>query len=301
MRSFKIGSAFGIGIFIHWTFFLLPAWVVLTNLEASAEQLGLHLAVLLAAFGCVVLHELGHALTARQFGIPTRDITLYPIGGVARLERMPEKPMEEILIALAGPAVNVVIAGVLLGILVIPFSIDPRILMDTFGGQFLLMLLLVNVGLVVFNLLPAFPMDGGRVFRAILAWPLGQLRATQIAVGLGVVMALAIGVGLQFLMPSPSPWLIAIAFFVFLAGQQELEAVRYRHEMRMDEPLEVIPVRRRREPVPTPIPLLSLPLNGVPAPRPQPTPPLPVLWLQPRIVVERWDAERGIWVREPGT
>src|SRR5437870_5818096 len=111
LPSWKIGKAFGIDLYIHWTFWLLPAWVALQSVGSTGLSLALSLSVLAAAFGCVVLHELGHALTARRFGIGTRDITLYPIGGVAMLENMPEKPLQEFCIAVAGPLVNVVIAA----------------------------------------------------------------------------------------------------------------------------------------------------------------------------------------------
>src|SRR5262245_18366280 len=114
LRSWKLGTAFGIGLYVHWSFLLLPAYVVFNAWGASAGQLLFLLGLVLAVFGCVLLHELGHALMARQFGIGTRDITLYPIGGVARLERMSEKPWEEVCIALAGPAVNAVLAVLLL-------------------------------------------------------------------------------------------------------------------------------------------------------------------------------------------
>src|SRR5262245_53956971 len=117
-RSLKLGTAFGIGIYVHWSFLLLPAWVFLSTWGIFGPSMIVYLLALLAAiFGCVVLHELGHALMARQFGIRTRDITLYPIGGVARLERMSERPSEEFWIAVAGPAVNVVIAGLLFAVL----------------------------------------------------------------------------------------------------------------------------------------------------------------------------------------
>ena len=174
LRSWRLGSAFGIGICILRTFLLLPLWVLVGTWGVS----GLHMAVysvvfLLTIFGCVVLHELGHALMARRFGIGTRDITLYPIGGVARLERMPEKPLEEFLIALAGPAVNVVIAAVLaiavlFELLFTLNSADTPFRYD-FGSNFLFDLLFANIFLVLLNMLPAFPMDGGRVLRALLA------------------------------------------------------------------------------------------------------------------------------------
>jgi Zn-dependent protease len=179
---------------------------------------------------------------ARKFGIATRDITLYPIGGVARLERMSEQPWEEFCIAVAGPAVNVAIA-VLLGLVWLmlggplgrmSMTYQPALPLEInlLGGLFW-----ANVGLVLFNLLPAFPMDGGRVLRALLAVPLGHVTATEIAATLGIVMAVLFGLaGLFF-----SPMLILVAAFVFFAGQQELAAVRQREARRRAEPIDVLP------------------------------------------------------------
>src|SRR5713226_5817786 len=189
-RSWKLGSMFGIGIYVHATFLLLPLFVLVSNIGTGHIVLALYTVMMIpAVFGCVVLHELGHALTARRYGIETRDITLYPIGGVARLERLPQRPMEEFWIAVAGPAVNVVIAALLAGICLIVGGTDFSILTDSLLGLVLLPLLITNVVLVLFNMLPAFPMDGGRVLRALLATHLGQLRATTIAVQIGVAMA----------------------------------------------------------------------------------------------------------------
>jgi len=235
LRSWKLGTAFGIGIFIHWTFLLLPAWILLNNLGGGVPLAAYLLTLVTAVFGCVVLHELGHALMARRFGIATRDITLYPIGGVARLEQMSEKPLEEFWIAVAGPAVNVVIAGVLFGILAV-LGLEPQLF--PFLHQLVFGLLVANVFLVLFNLLPAFPMDGGRVLRALLAMRLGRLRATEIAAQLGLVMAVLMGVA-SFFLHAPSMALVAV--FVFFAGQQELMALRHREAVRRAEPLWVLP------------------------------------------------------------
>src|SRR5262249_53668085 len=147
-----------------------------------------------AVFGCVVLHELGHALTARRYGIETRDITLYPIGGVARLERLPQRPLEEFWIAVAGPAVNFVIALVVAGLILGGGMSFSFFAVDSFANLILLTLLYANGMLALFNLMPAFPMDGGRVLRALLASHLGQLQATTIAVQIGVAMAVIFGV-----------------------------------------------------------------------------------------------------------
>src|SRR5262249_28708322 len=191
--SWRIGRAFGIDLYIHWTFWLLPAWLALSGVLGTGRDLALGLAVLAAVFGCVLLHELGHALTARHFGIGTRDITLYPIGGVARLEGMSERPAHELWIALAGPAVNLAIAVLLTSALCIVTLFDPTLVTGSLAGLFLLRLLGVNVTLVLFNLLPAFPMDGGRVLRALLAMGLGHLRATRAAAAVGAVMAVLMG------------------------------------------------------------------------------------------------------------
>src|SRR5438094_5785309 len=192
MRPWKLGTAFGIGIYLHWTFLFLAAYVLFHNYELGGIDLALYgVALLVPIFGCVVLHELGHALAARRYGIATRDITLYPIGGVARLERMSERPLEEFWIAVAGPAVNVVIA---LGLTLLCSQLYGWETLHLIGrGNPLVDLLLVNGILVVFNLLPIFPMDGGRVFRALLSLPLGRLRATEWAVAIGTVLAVPLG------------------------------------------------------------------------------------------------------------
>jgi Zn-dependent protease len=236
-RSFKLGTAFGIGIYVHWTFLLLPAWVFFANLELVGWLMGAYaVAVVLAVFGCVVLHELGHAMAARRFGIPTRDITLYPIGGVARLERMSEKPWEECYIAIAGPLVNVVIAGLLWGFFLVSDVVGRVVSLPPLGLMFLYHLMFINVGLVLFNLLPAFPMDGGRVLRALLALRVGRLKATQVAVYVGVVLAVGMALfGLVGPESFRSPFLPIMAAFVYLAGQQELAAVAQREEFRRQE------------------------------------------------------------------
>ncbi|HZT83145.1 MAG TPA: site-2 protease family protein [Gemmataceae bacterium] len=250
-RSWKIGSAFGIGIYVHVTFLLVPLWVLFSTWGMGGLAMGAFLLALVGAvFGCVVLHELGHALMARHFGIRTRDITLYPIGGVARLERMSEQPLEEFLIAVAGPAVNVVIAGILAAVLGLAgFGLGLDAVGDSLVGSFLTNLLLSNVILVGFNLIPAFPMDGGRVLRALLSLKLGHLRATEVAANVGAVMAVLIGLSFFLL---HNPMLFLVALFVFFAGQQEVAALRRREAARLEEPADVLPVRPRAlaEPVP---------------------------------------------------
>src|SRR5262245_45887040 len=240
-RSLRIGSAFGIGLYLHWTFLIVPLLVIWSTWRGGIDDVLLGTGLTAGLFGCVLLHELGHALMARRFGIGTRDITLYPIGGVARLERMSERPVEELLIALAGPAVNVVIALLLFAGLSIlePFSFEDH-LPGLLGESFLGALMIINITLVVFNLIPAFPMDGGRVLRALLATRLGLVRATQIAAGLGSALALGffvLGLGLVgpvqvFGLVLGGPMTMLIGIFVYFAGQQELAAVMRRDQQR---------------------------------------------------------------------
>jgi Zn-dependent protease len=217
--SWKLGEVAGIGIFVHATFVMLIAWVALSHWIAE-RSVGAAIAgagFIVALFGCVVLHELGHALTARRYGVRTRDITLYPIGGMARLERIPEVPRQELLIALAGPAVNVVIAAGLWLLLSAAGSFVPLAELDVAKGPFFERLLLVNLFLAGFNLIPAFPMDGGRVLRALLATRLSYVRATELAAGVGQAIALVFGfVGLF-----SNPFLVFIALFVWLGASSE--------------------------------------------------------------------------------
>jgi Zn-dependent protease len=217
--SWHLGKLFGIDIRLHWTFLLLPAYIYVSSLAAGSSFVSAIVAVLfvLSIFGCVLLHELGHALTARRFGIPTRDITLLPIGGVASLERVPRQPWQELAIAVAGPAVNVVIAAIaftgwsLLGLI-------GSSTLASLAAQFAM----VNVALVVFNMLPAFPMDGGRVLRSLLAMRMPYAEATRIAARVGQVTAVAFGVlGLI----SGNLMLAVIAAFIFFAAHGEASRV----------------------------------------------------------------------------
>jgi Zn-dependent protease/CBS domain-containing protein len=214
----------GIPIYVHATFLLLIAWVVArhwmehADLGATISGVGF----VLALFACVVLHELGHALTARRFGIRTRDITLLPIGGLARLERMPDDPRQELWVALAGPAVNVAIAAVLYLWLQATGTAEPVGQLSVGSGSIVQRLMIVNISLVVFNLLPAFPMDGGRVVRALLALRMDYTRATQTAAALGQAMALLFGLVGLF----TNPFLVFIALFVWIGAAQEAGAVQ---------------------------------------------------------------------------
>ena len=217
--SLKLGKLFGIDVYLHFTFLLLLAFLAFyywrTTHDVEAVLRGV--AFIVAVFGCVALHELGHALMARRYGIKTRDITLLPIGGVARLEKMPEQPMQEFWVALAGPAVNVAIAGVLFVALAVTGAFMPVTDLGVTSGSFWQRLFVLNLFLVAFNLLPAFPMDGGRVLRALLAMRLGRRRATAIAANVGQGMAILFGI-LGFFY---NPFLIFIGIFVFLGAQAE--------------------------------------------------------------------------------
>lgn len=224
--SWKIASYAGIDVFIHATFLLIIAWMGFSYWTQTQTLAGVAGGILftLALFGCVVLHEFGHALTARRYGIKTRDITLYPMGGVARLERMPDKPIQEFWVALAGPAVNVVIAVLLFGWLLLSGSLPT---LNIAGGSFTERLLAVNISLALFNLLPAFPMDGGRILRSLLAMRMDYVRATQIAANIGQGMALLFG----FAGLLSNPFLVFIAFFVWIGAGQEASMVQMKNAL----------------------------------------------------------------------
>ena len=227
--QWKLGTFAGIDVFVHATFLLLIGWVGYSHwLEyRTIAKVAEGILFILALFLCVVLHEYGHALTARRYGIKTRDITLYPIGGVARLERLPEKPIEELWVALMGPAVNVVIAAGLFAYLFVTNSLVPIDQLTVASGSFLARLLNVNILLVLFNLLPAFPMDGGRVLRALLAMRMDHVRATQIAANIGQGMAFLFGLAGLF----GNPFLLFIAFFVWIGASQEASMVQMRNSI----------------------------------------------------------------------
>lgn len=217
--SWKLGRLAGITVQVHWTFLILIAWRIYAY-WTSTQDLGSTiegLLFVLSLFGCVVLHELGHALAARGYGIETEDITLLPIGGLARLKKIPEDPREEFVVALAGPAVNLVIVlGLALGGITVPIFVTFS---DSFlQTPFLAELMAINLTLLVFNLLPAFPMDGGRVLRALLAMRMEHARATRIAASIGQFMAIVFGfLGLS----AGQPFLLLIALFVWIGAESE--------------------------------------------------------------------------------
>ncbi len=227
--SIKLVTIAGIGVYMHLTFLLLLGWIAFLfySQGQNLTEILIGMASVLLLFVVVVLHEFGHALTARRFGIGTRDITLLPIGGVARLERMPEDPKQELLVALAGPAVNVVLA---IGIFLVLFStggLPDQVPDGPIIHDIPLFLLWINILLVMFNMLPAFPMDGGRVLRALLAMRMEYVSATQIAAQIGQAMALLFGfVGLFV-----NPLLIFIALFVWIAASEEAGMVQMKSAM----------------------------------------------------------------------
>ena len=218
--SFSIGRLFGSDLRVHITFFLLLAWIgYAAYAEAGPQAALVNVAFVLALFACVVAHEFGHALTARRYGIKTPDITLLPIGGLARLERMPEKPGQEIAVALAGPAVNVVIWLVLLVVFGAGTDADRLTRIDDYSlAAFIDRLAWLNLFLALFNMIPAFPMDGGRVLRAALSIWTDRVRATRIAATAGQAVAVLLGfAGLSF----GNPLLVLVAAFVFIAAGAE--------------------------------------------------------------------------------
>ncbi len=223
--SFSLGRLLGSELRVHVTFFLLLAWVGFAAYSDGGIQAAIeNIAFVLALFACVVAHEFGHALMARRYGIKTPDITLLPIGGLARLERMPEKPMQEVMVALAGPAVNVVIWGVLV-IFGARMNLETLAQIDSARTDLLSRLAYVNLFLAVFNMIPAFPMDGGRVFRALLCMNMDRVKATRVAAIGGQMVAVLLGfLGLT----SGNPILVLIAVFVFIAANAESQDVAMR-------------------------------------------------------------------------
>ncbi|MGM0545442.1 MAG: site-2 protease family protein [Bacteroidota bacterium] len=221
-RALTLGRIAGVRVQVHWTFLLLILWIIFSGIWSGTSTAGIFWSNLfvIVLFGCVVLHELGHALSAKQFGISTKEITLLPIGGVASLEDIPEEPREELLITLAGPVVNIVIAFVLY--LVIPFDFIQQLdesqveqfFSEISARNFLFLLFYANVLLAAFNFIPAFPMDGGRILRALLSMRMDRVQATQIAANLGQLVAVIFFFfGLLY-----NPFLALIGVFVFFGA-----------------------------------------------------------------------------------
>jgi stage IV sporulation protein FB len=223
--SVNIGSIAGTAIRIHFTFLLFLVWIFVASWASGGPAAAWDgIAFMLLLFACVLAHEFGHIFTARAFGVPTPDVTLLPIGGVARLARIPDEPMQEFLIAIAGPLVNVAIAIVLIAVAGATLDTQHLAAMQSAKVSLVDRLAAVNLFLAVFNMIPAFPMDGGRVLRALLATRLGHLRATEIAASIGQLVAF----GLGFLGLFGNPLLIFIAVFVYLAASSEAQLVAIR-------------------------------------------------------------------------
>ncbi|MDQ3924749.1 MAG: site-2 protease family protein [Actinomycetota bacterium] len=231
--SFKIGRAFGIDVKVHWTFFLLLAFFAFLGFRNTQSPLVALVTalVVVALFFCVLLHEFGHSLVAQRLGLEVPDITLLPIGGLARLKSLPDKPADEVKIAIAGPLVNVVLAPIFFAVasLLGANLFAPPDLLGGVGsvGEVIVYLGYINVALAVFNLIPAFPMDGGRVLRGLLATRLGPVRATDISSSIGQLFAIGFFV-LGFL---SNPFLILIAVFIFFGASGEAQMVRQRELM----------------------------------------------------------------------
>jgi Zn-dependent protease/CBS domain-containing protein len=223
--SVNIGTIAGTAVRVHITFLLFLVWIFAADYASGGPGeawTGLLFMVLL--FACVLAHEFGHIFTARGFGVSTPDVTLLPIGGVARLERIPEEPREEFLIAIAGPAVNVVIALVLVALAGAHLDVGALGSVDNAGISMVDRLAIVNLFLAAFNMIPAFPMDGGRVLRAVLASRIGHTRATEVAAAVGQFVAFLLGFAGLFW----NPMLIFIAVFVYLAASSEAHMVALR-------------------------------------------------------------------------
>ncbi len=230
----KIASVRGIGVYIHWSFWILAVVYIFPILGGSGPGTGVGPAAVAALFlggifAAIVAHEFGHAAAARRCGIETADITLLPVGGVARLKRLPESPMQELVIALAGPVINLVIALALF--LLLQVGIKPGISAPTYpgGADIFTQWIVANCLLFGFNLLPAFPMDGGRVLRGLLAMNTSYLRATEVAARVGRWMSLVFIIAAIYFSIFP---LFILAIFVFVSGTLELLQVRFREAMR---------------------------------------------------------------------
>ncbi len=250
--SFKIGRLFGIDVKVHWTFFLLLAFFAFLGYQGAGNVVGalVTTALIVMLFLSVLLHEYGHSLVAQRLGIEIRDITLLPIGGVSNMRTPPEKPSEEVKITVAGPLVNVVLAPIFYGV-GLALGADPFNIPNPWGGfasagQFFIYLGVINVALAIFNLIPAFPMDGGRILRGLLATRLGRLRATNIASTVGQVFAAVFFfIGLL----GGNIILALIAIFIFFGASGEAEMVRQRETARGLSVSDVMGTKRRLETV----------------------------------------------------
>ncbi|TWT82714.1 putative zinc metalloprotease Rip3 [Planctomycetes bacterium CA13] len=246
-RRLKLGTYLGIDLYVHWTFALLIAYVAFESQTEGLGGMAFGVLQLFGVFLCVTLHEYGHAMAARRFGIPTIDITLLPIGGVARLQRMPRIAWQELVVAVAGPAVNVVIVTLLLGGMLVlgtwgylfavvglptdeaTYEAANQVFAQPSIFGFAVAMLAINTMLVLFNMIPAFPMDGGRVLRSFLAMVTDYRTATYVASRIGIVCAILMAsVGIYFKAPVP----VLIAMFIAYAGMAEAKQVEMMESVR---------------------------------------------------------------------
>lgn len=226
--SLRIGKIFGIEVLIHWTFLLLIAYIVIMNrLQGSSlSEMVYTLLFIGVLFVCVTLHEMGHALTARKYGCRTRDIILLPIGGLARMEKLPEDPRQEIKVAIAGPLVNLFIALLLYVLLRFWIGLPQIMELSKINAEtFVLNLLIANALLFAFNLIPAFPLDGGRILRGWLSLSRPKHEATRLAAGIGQLLAIVFVVIGLF----SNPFLVFIGIFIYLGAQMESDYYLSRH------------------------------------------------------------------------
>ncbi len=229
MRALKLGTLFRIPVYVHWSFGLIILFIIYTALSEgmNIQQIVAFSLYVLSVFICVIMHEYGHALMARKYHIPTKDIIILPIGGLARLQSLPDKPTGELMIAIAGPLVNLVLALLcylvlkVLGVgLVFPDTDALSILTNPVG--FIHLLLFLNVVLFVFNLVPAYPMDGGRILRAFLCFFMSKRRATFIAALIGKVLAVAfVIIGIYNIIPT----FVLIGVFIFVMAGREYQSL----------------------------------------------------------------------------
>src|SRR5919112_6346032 len=250
--AFKIGRVAGIDVWVHWTFFLLLALFAFIGYQASGNLVGAFTAtaMIAALFFCVLLHEFGHSFAAQHLGIEIRSITLLPIGGISNMKSLPEKPADEVKISVAGPLVNVVLASIFFGVALLlgPDLLVPSDVFTAIGstGQFFFYLGYLNVVLAVFNLLPAFPLDGGRIMRGLLAARLGAVRATDISSTIGQVFAAVFFlIGLL----SGNLLLALVAVFIFFGASGEAQMVRQRELTRGLSVSDVMGTKTRTETV----------------------------------------------------
>jgi Zn-dependent protease len=217
--SLYLGQIAGTKLYIHWSFFILIGWIFFQYFNAGGWYMGgMGVLFILSLFACVTLHEFGHVLVAKRYGVPTRSITLLPIGGLAQLESLPEKPWQEFQVAIAGPMVNVVIAILLFIYLKVSGTMPEWGAKEVAGSfNYFFNLFLANISLAVFNLIPAFPMDGGRILRALLSLRRDRDKATRIAARIGQFLA----VGFMIIGIFSNVWLIAIGVFIFIGAEGE--------------------------------------------------------------------------------